>query len=185
MRTTVSQTLLLTICLMASVARAQQPPPPPLQTAPMTAPTAPAYPPTPEQGYPPPPAGYAYPPPGYAYPPPQYLQVGPPPPVRYELKPSYALIFSGIGVLGFGYTLDIFGTLVANHNPAWECALPVIGPWMQVNDSFSTDWKDLARAFFVTDALIQTVGLALTIAGASVWRKVPVRVAQNGFAVTF
>jgi hypothetical protein len=37
----------------------------------------------------------------------------------------------------------------------------------------------------VTDALIQTAGLVLTVTGASVWRKVPVRVARSGFAVTF
>jgi hypothetical protein len=56
---------------------------------------------------------------------------------------------------------------------------------MQINDSFSTGWRDFAKAFYVTDALIQTAGLVLTVTGASIWRKVPVRVAHNGLAVMF
>lgn len=111
----------------------------------------------------------------------------PPPalPVRYESKPNLALIISGSAVLGFGYILDIFGTVVTGHQPAWECAVPIAGPYLQVSDTFSRDWKDLARGFYVTDALFQTAGVALVIIGVSVWRKVPVRTAQNGFAVAF
>lgn len=154
----------------------QQPPP---QAAPPQA--APAYPP----GHPPPAYRYApgYPPP--QYPPPAYLPGMPPPPVRYELRPNYGLLFAGVGVLGLGYLLDISGTLLTSHQPAWECAIPVVGPYLQVDDTFSSDWGDLAKAFYVTDALFQTAGLVLTVLGASLWHKVPVRVAQNGFAVTF
>jgi hypothetical protein len=132
-----------------------------------------------------PPPIVAPPPQPYGYPPPQYMQPGPPPPVRYELKPSYALIFSGVGVLGFGYILDISGTLLTGHQPAWECAIPVVGPYLQVTDTFSRDWGDLAKAFYVFDGLMQTAGLVLTIVGASVWHKAPIRVAQNGFIITF
>ncbi|MCU1279777.1 MAG: hypothetical protein JWM53_3323 [bacterium] len=125
-------------------------------------------------------------PPQY-YPPPQppYLQPPPAPPTRYELRPSYALIFSGVGVFGLGYILDISGTLLAQHQPAWECAIPVVGPYLQVNDSYSTSWSDLAKGFYVFDGLIQTAGFVLTVVGASLWHKVPVRSAQNGLVVTF
>jgi len=56
---------------------------------------------------------------------------------------------------------------------------------MQIDDRFSTDFKDLAKAFYVFDALIQTAGVVLTVTGASIWRQVPVRVARNGLVVTF
>jgi hypothetical protein len=166
MRTT---TLLLSLLLGSSTVLAQEAippqPPPPAQVAP------------PPQPYPPPQ--------GYYYPPPAYLQPGPPPSLRYELRPNYALIFSGVGVIGFGYILDISGTLLTSHQPAWECAIPVVGPYLQVNDTFSHDWSDLAKAFYVFDGLVQTAGLVLTIVGAAVWHKVPVRTAHNGLVVTF
>lgn len=165
MRTT---TTLCTLLLFASAATAQEAPPP--VPPPIVAP---------------PPPGTVPPGQPYAYPPPAYVQPGPPPPVRYELKPNYALIFSGVGVFGLGYMMDVFGTLVAGHQPAWECAIPVVGPYLQVTDSFSSDWGDLAKGFYVFDGLVQTAGLVLTVVGASLWHKVPVRMAQNGLAVTF
>jgi hypothetical protein len=128
-----------------------------------------------------------YPPPAYGYPPPQapqYMQLQPPL-VRYVKKPLYPLLFSGVGIFGLGYIMDVFGTLVTSHQPAWECALPVVGPMLQVRDRFDTDFDDLARAFYVFDAILQTAGFVLTVVGASVWRKVPVRVAQNGLALRF
>jgi hypothetical protein len=108
-----------------------------------------------------------------------------PPQVQYVRKPLYPVLFSGVGILGFGYIMDIFGTLVTSHQPAWECAIPVVGPMLQVHDQFDTDWKDAAKAFYVFDAVLQTTGFILTVVGASVWRKVPVRVAANGLMVRF
>ena len=125
------------------------------------------------------------PPPIVAPPPPGYLQLAPPPPVRYELRPNYALIFSGVGVFGLGYIMDVSGTLLVGHQPAWECAVPVVGPYLQVTDTFSRDWSDLAKGFYVFDGLVQTAGFVLTVVGASLWHKVPVRSAQNGLVVTF
>lgn len=133
----------------------------------------------------PPPPIVAPPPQPYGYPPPQYMQMGPPPPLRYELRPNYALVFSGVGVFGLGYLMDVFGTVVSNHQPAWKCAIPVVGPYLQVNDSYSTDWSELAKGFYVFDGLVQTAGFVLTVVGASLWHKVPVRMAQNGLVVTF
>jgi hypothetical protein len=128
----------------------------------------------------------AAPPPQYYPPPqPQYMQPPPPPPTHLELRPNYALVFSGVGVLGLGYILDVSGTLLAQHQPAWESALPVVGPYLQVGDSYSTTWSDLAKGFYVFDGLIQTAGFVLTVVGVSLWHKVPVRSAQNGFVVTF
>jgi hypothetical protein len=128
------------------------------------------------------------PPPPMYYPPPepQYLQPPPPPPPTHlELRPSYALLFSGVGVFGLGYILDVSGTLLVGHQPAWECAVPLVGPYLQVNDTFSKDWSDLAKGWYVFDGLIQTAGFVLTVVGASLWHKVPVRSAQNGLVVTF
>ena len=124
------------------------------------------------------------PPPQSYLPPPQYL---PPPPVptHLELRPNYALIFSGVGVFGLGYILDVSGTLLVGHQPAWESAVPLVGPYLQVNDTFSKDWSDLAKGWYVFDGLIQTAGFVLTIVGVSLWHKVPVRSAQNGLVVTF
>jgi hypothetical protein len=164
MRNTIGLAVLLTF----STAWAQETPPP-QPPPPLVAP---------------PPAGYAYPPPQPGYPP-QYMQAPPPLPVHYEMKPNYALVFSGVGVFGLGYFMDVLGTLATSHQPAWECAVPVVGPWLQVTDSYSTDWRDLAKAFYVTDALIQTAGFTLTVVGVSLWKKVPVRSAHNGFVVTF
>jgi len=134
----------------------------------------------------PPPAVVAPPPQPYYYPPPQpgYMQPAPPP-MHMEMRPNYALIFSGVGVFGLGYILDVSGTLLVGHQPAWECAVPVVGPYLQVNDTFSHDWSDLAKGFYVFDGLTQTAGLILTVVGASLWKKVPVRSAQNGLVVTF
>jgi hypothetical protein len=146
--------------------------------------TAPAYPPPPpppvqpQYGYPPPPQ-YGYPPPQ-----PQYMQLQPPV-IRYQRKPLYALIFTGVGIFGLGYIIDVFGTLVTSHGPSWECAVPVVGPMLQVNDRFDTDFRDAAKAFYVFDAILQTTGFVLTVVGASVWRDVPVRVAANGLMVRF
>jgi len=103
----------------------------------------------------------------------------------HVLKPNYALIFSGVGVFGLGYILDVSGTLLVGHQPAWESAIPVTGPFLQVNDTFSNDWGDFGRAFYVFDGLMQTAGFVLTVVGASLWHKVPVRTAQNGLAVAF
>jgi hypothetical protein len=134
-----------------------------------------------------PPPIVAPPPQPYAYPPPQpaYLQPAPPPPMHMELRPNYALIFSGVGVFGLGYILDVSGTLLVGHQPAWESAVPVVGPYLQVNDTFSRDWSDLAKGFYVFDGLLQTAGFVLTVVGVSLWHKVPVRSAQNGLVVTF
>ena len=126
----------------------------------------------------------AAPPPTY-YAPPPYMQPVPPPPTHVELRPNYALIFSGVGVFALGYMLDVGGTLVVGHQPAWECAIPVVGPYLQVGDTFSRDWSDLAKGFYVFDGLVQTAGFVLTVVGSSLWHKVPVRSAQNGLVVTF
>jgi len=125
------------------------------------------------------------PPPIVAPPPPGYMQLAPPPPVHYEMRPNYALIFSGVGVFGLGYIMYVSGTLLVGHQPAWECAVPVGGPYLQVTDTFSRDWSDLAKGFYVFDGLVQTAGFVLTVVGASLWHKVPVRSAQNGLVVTF
>lgn len=125
------------------------------------------------------------PPPIVAPPPPGYMQLAPPPPVHYEMRPNYALIFSGVGVFGLGYIMDVSGTLLVGHQPAWECAVPVVGPYLQVTDTFSRDWSDLAKGFYVFDGLVQTAGFVLTVVGSSLWHKVPVRSAQNGLVVTF
>jgi hypothetical protein len=125
------------------------------------------------------------PPPQQYLPPPQYLQPPPPVPTHLELRPNYALIFSGVGVFGLGYILDVSGTLLVGHQPAWECAIPLVGPYLQVNDTFSKDWSDLAKGWYVFDGLIQTAGFVLTVVGVSLWHKVPVRSAQNGLVVTF
>jgi hypothetical protein len=137
---------------------------------------------------PPPPASLpppliAPPPPGY-YQPPAYLQAAPPP-LRYEMRPNYGLLFSGVGVLGLGYIMNVSGTLLTGHSPAWESAIPVVGPYLEVNDTFSRDWGDLGKAFYVFDGLTQTAGFVLTVVGAAIWHKAPVRTAQNGFVVTF
>jgi hypothetical protein len=124
------------------------------------------------------------PPPTY-YAPPPYMQPVAPPPPHVELRPNYALIFSGVGVFALGYMLDVGGTLVVGHEPAWECAIPVVGPYLQVGDTFSRDWSDLAKGFYVFDGLVQTAGFVLTVVGSSLWHKVPVRSAQNGLVVTF
>ena len=168
--TTIALVLLSGISIAHAEPEQPQPPPPPPPVA---------------QPYPPPQPGYAYPPPQPGYPPPAYMQPGPPPPLHYEMRPNYALVFSGVGVFGLGYMLDVAGTLLASHQPAWECAVPVVGPYLQVNDHFSSTWSDLAKAFYVTDGLIQTAGFVLTVVGASLWHKVPVRTAQNGLVVTF
>jgi hypothetical protein len=170
-------TIALVLLSSFSVAYAQ----PEIQPQPQPQPQPQA---APAPGTPPPPRGYGYPPPQY-YPPPAYVQPGPPPPMHYEMRPNYALVFSGVGVFGLGYMLDVAGTLLASHDPAWECAIPVVGPYLQVNDHFSSTWGDLAKAFYVTDALIQTAGLVLTVVGVSLWHKVPVRTAANGLVVTF
>ncbi|MGZ3429319.1 MAG: hypothetical protein ACXVCV_21855 [Polyangia bacterium] len=121
----------------------------------------------------------------YPPPQPQYLQPPPPPPTHLELRPNYALVFSGVGVFGLGYLLDVSSTLLVGHQPAWECAVPLVGPYLQVNDTFSKDWSDLAKGWYVFDGLVQTAGFVLTVVGASLWHKVPVRSAQNGLVVTF
>ncbi|MGZ3438158.1 MAG: hypothetical protein ACXVDD_01495 [Polyangia bacterium] len=122
----------------------------------------------------------------YPPPQPQYLQPPPPPPPTHlELRPNYALVFSGVGVFGLGYLLDVSSTLLVGHQPAWECAVPLVGPYLQVNDTFSKDWSDLAKGWYVFDGLVQTAGFVLTVVGASLWHKVPVRSAQNGLVVTF
>jgi hypothetical protein len=177
------KTITLFTLMLSTVAVAQEAlPPAPPTPAPPPATVAP-----PPPGTPPVPPPLVAPPPQqpYYYPPPAYMQPGPAMPTRYELKPNYALIFSGVGVFGLGYMVDVMGTLVAGHDPAWECAIPVVGPYLQVTDKFSSDWGDLAKGFYVFDGLIQTAGLVLTVVGASLWHKVPVRMAQNGFAVTF
>lgn len=134
----------------------------------------------------PPPAVVTPPPPQSYYPPPAFMRpIPPPPPTRYELRPNYALVFTGVGLVGLGYIMDVSGTLLVGHNPAWESAIPVVGPYLQVNDTFSRDWSNLGKAFYVFDGLTQTAGFVLTIVGAAVWHKVPVRTAQNGLVVTF
>ena len=143
--------------------------------------------PPPQPPPPVPPPIVAPPPQPYTYPPPQpgYMPGAPPPPTHMEMRPNYALIFSGVGVFGLGYIMDVSGTLLVGHQPAWECAVPVVGPYLQVTDTFSRDWSDLAKGFYVFDGLTQTAGLILTVVGASLWKKVPVRSAQNGLVVTF
>ena len=154
-------TTLCTLLFASSIALAQEPPQPPPPAVPPPI-VAPQY-----------------------YPPPQYMQPAPPPPTHFELKPNYALIFSGVGVFGLGWIMDVSGTLLVGHDPAWESAVPVVGPYLQVNDTFSSDWSDLAKGFYVFDGLVQTAGFVLTVVGSSLWHKVPVRTAQNGFVVTF
>ncbi|HEY2746761.1 MAG TPA: hypothetical protein VGL86_19165 [Polyangia bacterium] len=124
-------------------------------------------------------------PPPIVAPAPAFMQPAPPPPTRYEMKPNYALLFSGVGVLGLGYIMNVSGTLLVGHSPAWESAIPVIGPYFEVNDSFSKDWGDLGKAFYVFDGLTQTAGFVLTVVGVSLWHKAPVRSTQNGLAFAF
>ncbi|HXU73167.1 MAG TPA: hypothetical protein VN947_27800 [Polyangia bacterium] len=182
MRKTISSLLLALTCI-ASVAHAQEAPPTVVVTPPPPIGTAP-----PPATVPPP---VVVPPPGvapgqpYYYPPPAYMRPGPPPPTRFEMKPNYALIFTGVGLVGLGYIMDVSGTLLVGHDPAWESAIPIVGPYLQVNDTFSHDWGDLGRAFYVFDGLTETAGLVLTIVGAALWHKVPVRMAQNGLVVAF
>lgn len=168
MRITITIALLITF----STALAQEPPPPPQPPPPLVAPPPPGYAP---EGYPPP-QPYGYAPPGYTV---------TPPPLRYEMRPNYALTFAGVGVFALGYFMDVIGTLATSHQPAWECAVPVVGPWLQLGDSYSTSVPELAKAFYATDALIETAGFVLTVVGVSIWKKVPVRSAHNGFVVTF
>ncbi len=178
MRTTTMLASLLVSTLVSTLAPAEETPPqpPPSVPPPIVAP--------PPTGQPYPPQQYGAPQ-QYYYPPPQYMQPMAPQPMHTELRPNYALIFSGVGVFGLGYILDVSGTLVVGHQPAWECALPVVGPFLQVNDTFSKDWSDMAKGFYVFDGLMQTAGFVLTVVGASLWHKVPVRTAQNGLVVTF
>jgi hypothetical protein len=180
MRTT---TLLSALLLLSSAASAQETPPAPPVPPPVVAPPSVVVAPPPPGAVPPP---AALPPgaPQPYYPPPPYLQPVPPP-THMELRPNYALIFSGVGVFGLGWILDISGTVIANHNPYWESAIPVVGPFLQIGDSYTSDWSDLAKGFYVFDGLMQTAGFVLTVVGASLWHKVPVRTAQNGLVVTF
>jgi hypothetical protein len=150
----------------------------PAQPAPSESPQypPPAYPvsPYPPSAAPVPYYGVPYPQSNLRYGYPAYQQ----PPMRTEMRPNYALLFSGIGVWFGGYICDVFMTLAFGHSPAWEAAVPVIGPFLQLADSYSRTWNDLAKASLVTDAIFQVGGFTLAVVGLSVWHKVQVRAAR-------
>ena len=164
-------------------AQAQPAPAAPASAAP------PAYP-----GYPAP--AYAPPPPGYMYAPAPVLRApdnvpyeGGPIPAGYHLedRPRRGLVIGGAVILGVPYVL---GLSIASgqdfpNKTSW-LVVPGLGPWITlaarhrsgcaVSDSCSGDALDnVTRTFLVLDALMQTAGAVMFIAGIASPRTVIAR----------
>jgi hypothetical protein len=178
------KSLLLALGLLsatASVARAGdviEPYPqtaPPVQVQPV--PTVQVPPPAPPQydysQYPPPqypqqqypqqqyPQQQYYPPPGYAQP--NYVP-GPPPRFRTIEQPRYGLMTAGLVVFGASWSINALSGYLAGE---WRVAVPIAGPLMYAhsidnNGDFTTR---TAVTFLVLDALVETAGAAMFLAG--------------------
>jgi hypothetical protein len=146
-------------------------PPPPLVTAPpvvaQPVPVVPAA----------PPPGYEYPPPQYPppqqpyYPPPTYYQQQPTyalqPPARFRTveQPRYGLMTAGLVVFGASWSINAISGYMADE---WRVAVPLVGPLLyahniDTSDDFATR---TAVTFLVLDALVETAGAAMFLAGA-------------------
>lgn len=98
--------------------------------------------------------------------------------------PNLALVISGAGVLGVPWVLSVFVTAIAgsgtdylhpsrsgpaDYSTRWPMFIPAVGPFIQlayVNRHDYFGLSPLCDASLVADGVIQTVGLALLIAGA-------------------
>jgi hypothetical protein len=89
------------------------------------------------------------------------------PPDGYTLvqRPMRALLVPGIVMLPAGYAIGAWTSFVdmIGHGSGWEYGfIPLVGPFIAAG----SDTSDTARGFYIASALLQNVGLALTIAGA-------------------
>jgi hypothetical protein len=105
----------------------------------------------------------------------------PPPGYVYRERPHRALLATGIPVLGGGYLFgamtSLFDGLFSHGESLWTVGLiPMVGPFIASADDSG------ARGFYIVSGMLQHVGLALTIAGASTKQKVWVHreVSDNG-----
>jgi hypothetical protein len=123
----------------------QPEPPPPVATAPVYAPPPWIAPP-----------GYE-PPPGYLPPRPRKSHV--------EQKARYGLAIAGASVFGGSYIMNaVFGGWMGGQT---NLAIPVVGPLLEAH-SYNSSIDSLDRGFtvlMVFDALVQTTGAAMFIAG--------------------
>jgi hypothetical protein len=119
----------------------------------------------PQQQYPQPqyPQQQYYPPPNYYAPPPLYA---PTPPARFRTieQPRYGLMIAGLVVFGASWSINALSGYVGGE---WRLAVPIAGPLMlahnlDTNDDFGTR---TAISFLVLDALVETAGAAMFLAG--------------------
>jgi hypothetical protein len=157
---------LVTIALLAGVARAQEPsgcadctdepaPPPPV--------------------YAPPPPIYPPPPPTYYYPQ-QPLMIAPPR-FHYEEKRNWGLATAGLLVFGVSWTVNASVAYVAQEG---YLAIPVAGPIIEAakvgggSCGFDCGLNRMAVAGLVFDGLVEAAGAAMAIAGMATKHKVKV-----------
>lgn len=135
--------------------QAQPTPPPPLQTAPPY-----DYQQYPQQQYP---QQQYYPPPNY-YAQPNYYVPGPAPRFRTIEQPRYGLMTAGLVVFGVSYTINALSGYAASE---WRLAVPIVGPLMFAHsiDNSSDFGTRTAITFLVLDALVETAGAAMFLAG--------------------
>lgn len=95
------------------------------------------------------------------------------PPVGYKLdhRPIAGLIYGGIGAVAGGYGLSAlvvgFDYLGSHGDGPWAFALvPVAGPLIAA----AMDPDSLATGFYVASGVIQNLGIAMIVIGASVER---------------
>lgn len=177
------------------------PPPPPGQPPPQPyypPPGQPVYPqgqPVYPQGQPAYPQGQpAYPQGQPVYPAQPYMPPPPQPPrrVRYEVRrPNTGLLVAGLATLGGGYLLTALPSAFANFidegssrsgvakGTYWPMYIPVVGPFIQIaamsgSSYYGETGTRLLAIPCVFAGLIQTTGLALTIAGAVTGRRVAI-----------
>ena len=145
---------------------------PPVTSAPVVAqpvPVVPAPPPPPppgyeyQQQYPQYPQQPYYPPPSY-YVQPAYVQQ---PPARFRTieQPRYGLMTAGLVIFGVSWSVNAISGYMADE---WRVAVPIVGPLMYAhNIDNSGDFATrTAITFLVLDALVETAGAAMFLAGA-------------------
>jgi hypothetical protein len=143
------------------------PPPPPVQAQPVPTVQVPP-PPAPEYDYsqypaPQYPQQQYYPPPNYYAPPPPYA---PTPPAKFRVveQPRYGLMTAGLVVFGASWSINALSGYLAGE---WRLAVPIAGPLMLAHNLDNSDdfGTRTAITFLVLDALVETAGAAMFLAG--------------------
>jgi hypothetical protein len=142
-------------------------PAPPVQVQPVPTVQVPPPAPAPQYDYSQYPAGQ-YPQPQY-YPPPNYYAqppYAPTPQPRFRTveQPRYGLMTAGLVIFGASWSINALSGYLGGE---WRLAVPIAGPLMfahnlDTNDDFATR---TAIAFLVLDALVETAGAAMFLAG--------------------